>query len=244
VSTAVESPTNEPSFYARKGIASWLLTTDHKRIALLYLEHGAEQLPLLPIDETFRERSAYREGSLTDPTHNVQTTVVPAASLAPLPEGWDETEMAAAPLTFLTAWQALTQWSDPPKPPEPGSTLLVTGASGDGIGFATALRLARAGGRIALAVGGHHAEEVLAVGQHVGVESHRILVRVAAEQLPLGLAFAAEVSAINQAVAIGIFGLPGDRDLLRGGARQRLRGRAGRGRDHQGHEHQIQRLQH
>jgi cytochrome c oxidase subunit 1 len=27
----------EPSFYARKGIASWLLTTDHKRIALLYL---------------------------------------------------------------------------------------------------------------------------------------------------------------------------------------------------------------
>jgi cytochrome c oxidase subunit 1 len=37
VSTAVESPTNEPSFYARKGIASWLLTTDHKRIAILYL---------------------------------------------------------------------------------------------------------------------------------------------------------------------------------------------------------------
>jgi len=30
VSTAVESPTSEPSFYARKGIASWLLTTDHK----------------------------------------------------------------------------------------------------------------------------------------------------------------------------------------------------------------------
>jgi len=38
-----------------------------RRIAWLYLEHGAEQLPLLPIDETFRERSAYREGSLTDP---------------------------------------------------------------------------------------------------------------------------------------------------------------------------------
>ena len=37
MSTAVESPTNEPSFYARKGIASWLLTTDHKRIAILYL---------------------------------------------------------------------------------------------------------------------------------------------------------------------------------------------------------------
>jgi cytochrome c oxidase subunit I len=37
VSTAAESPTSVPSFYARKGIASWLLTTDHKRIAILYL---------------------------------------------------------------------------------------------------------------------------------------------------------------------------------------------------------------
>jgi cytochrome c oxidase subunit I len=27
----------QPSFYARRGLASWLLTTDHKRIALLYL---------------------------------------------------------------------------------------------------------------------------------------------------------------------------------------------------------------
>jgi hypothetical protein len=42
---------------------------------------------------------------------------------------------------------------------------------------------------------------------------------VAAEQLPLGLVFAAEVDVIDQAVAIGIFGLPGDRDLLRGGMR-------------------------
>jgi cytochrome c oxidase subunit 1 len=29
--------TEEPSFYERKGIASWLLTTDHKRIGILYL---------------------------------------------------------------------------------------------------------------------------------------------------------------------------------------------------------------
>ena len=37
MSTAAESPTSEPSFYERKGIASWLLTTDHKRIGILYL---------------------------------------------------------------------------------------------------------------------------------------------------------------------------------------------------------------
>jgi NADPH2:quinone reductase len=44
--------------------------------------------------------------------------------------------MAAAPLVYLTAWQALTQWSDPPAPPPSGSVLLVTGASG-GVGTAS-----------------------------------------------------------------------------------------------------------
>jgi len=34
---AVVHEAEEPSFYARKGIASWLLTTDHKRIGILYL---------------------------------------------------------------------------------------------------------------------------------------------------------------------------------------------------------------
>jgi NADPH2:quinone reductase len=65
-------------------------------------------------------------------------TVVPAASLAAIPSGWEETEMAAAPLVFLTAWQALTQWSDPPAPPKPGSVLLVSGASG-GVGVASVM---------------------------------------------------------------------------------------------------------
>lgn len=46
--------------------------------------------------------------------------------------------MAAAPLTFLTAWQALTQWSDPEAPPPAGSVLLITGASG-GVGVAAVL---------------------------------------------------------------------------------------------------------
>jgi NADPH2:quinone reductase len=46
--------------------------------------------------------------------------------------------MAGAPLVFLTAWQALTQWTDPPAPPHAGSVLLVTGASG-GVGVASVL---------------------------------------------------------------------------------------------------------
>lgn len=63
---------------------------------------------------------------------------VPAEGLAPLPAGWSAEEMAAAPLVFLTAWQALTQWSEPAAPPPAGTVLLVTGASG-GVGVATVL---------------------------------------------------------------------------------------------------------
>ena len=64
--------------------------------------------------------------------------VVPACSLAPIPQGWSAEEMAGAPLVFLTAWQALTQWSEPEAPPKAGSVVLVTGASG-GVGVATVL---------------------------------------------------------------------------------------------------------
>ncbi|HEY2016625.1 MAG TPA: alcohol dehydrogenase catalytic domain-containing protein, partial [Bryobacteraceae bacterium] len=67
-----------------------------------------------------------------------EKAVIPAASVAPVPAGWSLEEMAGAPLVFLTAWQALTQWSDPPAPPAEGSVLLVTGASG-GVGVASVL---------------------------------------------------------------------------------------------------------
>ncbi|MGP0074445.1 MAG: quinone oxidoreductase family protein [Bryobacteraceae bacterium] len=62
--------------------------------------------------------------------------LVSAASVAPPPAGWSLEQTAAAPLVYLTAWQALTQWSDPPAQPEAGSVLLVTGASG-GVGTAS-----------------------------------------------------------------------------------------------------------
>ena len=67
-----------------------------------------------------------------------EKAVIPAASLTPIPKGWSLEETAGAPLVFLTAWQALTQWSDPPAPPREGSVLLVTGASG-GVGVASVL---------------------------------------------------------------------------------------------------------
>ena len=65
-----------------------------------------------------------------------EKTAVPAASVAAVPKGWKLEEMACAPLALLTAYQALTQWSDPPAPLAPGSVVLVTGASG-GVGIAT-----------------------------------------------------------------------------------------------------------
>jgi len=67
-----------------------------------------------------------------------EIVVIPAESVTRIPAGWSLEEMAGAPLVFLTAWQALTQWNDPPAPPPKGSVLLVTGASG-GVGVASVL---------------------------------------------------------------------------------------------------------
>src|SRR4026207_1297738 len=67
-----------------------------------------------------------------------EKVVVPAHSVAHLPQDWSLEEMAAAPLVFLTAWQALTPWTDPPTVPHTGSKVLVTGASG-GVGVAALL---------------------------------------------------------------------------------------------------------
>lgn len=67
-----------------------------------------------------------------------EKTAVESSHVIPVPHGWSLEEIAGAPLVFLTAWQALTQWSDPAAPPKPGSVLLVTGASG-GVGVASVL---------------------------------------------------------------------------------------------------------
>ncbi|HKO30491.1 MAG TPA: zinc-binding alcohol dehydrogenase family protein [Nitrospiraceae bacterium] len=67
-----------------------------------------------------------------------EQVLVPMESVTRVPRGWSLEEMAGAPLVFLTAWQALTQWNNPPAPPSAGSVLLVTGASG-GVGVASVL---------------------------------------------------------------------------------------------------------
>lgn len=79
-----------------------------------------------------------------------EQVVVPAESVTRIPAGWSPEEMAGAPLAFLTAWQALTQWSDPPGPPPKQSVLLVTGASG-GVGVASVL-LGKSMGQIVVAL--------------------------------------------------------------------------------------------
>jgi NADPH:quinone reductase len=65
-----------------------------------------------------------------------EKVVVHAEHVVRPPQGWSLEQLAAAPLVYLTAWQALTQWSDPPAPLAPGAVLLVTGASG-GVGTAS-----------------------------------------------------------------------------------------------------------
>jgi NADPH2:quinone reductase len=67
-----------------------------------------------------------------------EKTAVDASHIIPVPVGWSLEELAGAPLVYLTAWQALTQWLSPPAPPPAGSVLLVTGASG-GVGCAAVL---------------------------------------------------------------------------------------------------------
>lgn len=66
-----------------------------------------------------------------------QYVVVPAETVVAVPEDWTMRHAAAAPLVYLTAWQALTQW----EPLEAGSTIVISGVSG-GVGLAS-LHLAK-----------------------------------------------------------------------------------------------------
>jgi NADPH2:quinone reductase len=71
---------------------------------------------------------------------------VPVESLVPVPAGWSDEQAAAAPLVYLTAHQALTQWPDLPA----GAVVLVTGASG-GVGVA-AVQLGKSSGQTVIAL--------------------------------------------------------------------------------------------
>src|SRR4051812_43468285 len=53
-----------------------------------------------------------------------ERVAVDAAYTAAVPEGWSLEQAAAAPLVYLTAWQALTQWGALPA----SAVVLITGA--------------------------------------------------------------------------------------------------------------------
>jgi NADPH2:quinone reductase len=74
-----------------------------------------------------------------------QRVAVPVESLVEIPPGWSDAESAAAPLVYLTAYQALNQWGALPP-----SVVLITGASG-GVGVAST-QLASAMGHTVVAL--------------------------------------------------------------------------------------------
>jgi NADPH2:quinone reductase len=99
-----------------------------------------------------------------------ELAAIPAASAIPVAKDWSLEEMAGAPLVYLTAWQALTQWSEPPAPPPAGSVLLVTGASG-GVGTA-AVQLGKSMGMIVIALSrsGEKRSRLLEIGANFALD--------------------------------------------------------------------------
>jgi NADPH2:quinone reductase len=71
------------------------------------------------------------EVGVNSPGTFAERVAVPTEDLISPPESWAEQEAAGATLVYLTAYQALTMWG----PVQPGSVVLVTGASG-GVGVA------------------------------------------------------------------------------------------------------------
>ena len=61
-----------------------------------------------------------------------ELVTIPSESLAEIPDGWTDEQAGSAPLVYVTAYQALTQWEDLP----PQSVVLISGASG-GVGVAS-----------------------------------------------------------------------------------------------------------
>lgn len=72
------------------------------------------------------------EVGVSKPGTLAERVAVPEDVLVEVPPGWSNAQAAGAPLVYLTAYQAITQWTDL----KPGGVVLVTGASG-GVGLAT-----------------------------------------------------------------------------------------------------------
>jgi NADPH2:quinone reductase len=92
-----------------------------------------------------------------------EKVAVPVESLVKPPQGWSDEQAAGATLVYLTAYQAMTQWTDPPLPVQ-GCVTLVSGASG-GVGVAS-VQLASAMGHrvIGLSRSAEKAKQLIELG--------------------------------------------------------------------------------
>jgi NADPH2:quinone reductase len=106
------------------------------------------------------------EVGITRPGTFAQFVVVPVESLAQPPVDWSPEQAAAAPLVYLTAYQALTAWDDLP----PAAVVLITGASG-GVGVAS-VQLARALGHTVIGTSRDPAksQKLREIGAHLVVD--------------------------------------------------------------------------
>ena len=102
------------------------------------------------------------EVGVSRPGTFAQRVAVPVQSLVEPPPDWAPEQSAAAPLVYLTAFQALTTWGE-----LPAGLVLVTGASG-GVGVA-AIQLGRAMGHtiVALSRGTAKAEKLRELGANL-----------------------------------------------------------------------------
>jgi NADPH2:quinone reductase len=94
-----------------------------------------------------------------------QKVAVAADSIAHVPDGWTTQQAAAAPLVYLTAYRALTDWGDLPP-----SVVLISGAAG-GVGSA-AVQLAKAIGHriIGLSRNPRKRDELTKMGAEVALD--------------------------------------------------------------------------
>ena len=108
------------------------------------------------------------EVGVNQPGTLAEQVAVDANYLTAVPAGWSLEKAAAAPLVYITAWQALTQWGDLNVP----STILVTGASG-GVGVAV-IQLAHALGHrvVALSRGTHKADTLRNLGADLVLDAN------------------------------------------------------------------------
>jgi len=98
---------------------------------------GAGVTTVRPGDRRLLLRS---EIGVNRPGTFAQRVAVPVESLVVPPPRWSAEQAAGAPLVYLTAYQALTNWGELPR----GGVVLITGASG-GVGVAS-VQLAKAMG--------------------------------------------------------------------------------------------------